>query len=169
MGISWQVIGGDLGEELVYFGEGAMKNSQKHKGKTKEMVKQSSVSEAEIDIDDDEVIIYEYADDEEFVRRCKEKARNLWKKYIAVGSEYEVNISYQLRRRYESLLRNEEEWQANEEYADLVKLRDLFDSCCNVMKRLIKHSWQRFTESEHFEKIKKEFGIKQSDQKYMKR
>lgn len=91
-----------------------------------------------------------------FIKTVKQKARQLYIKYIKTSSEYEINISYELRLSYRNLLENENQWLENKEYNDMVKLRDMFDDCCVIMKRLITHSFTRFKQSKLFDKVKQE-------------
>ena len=91
-----------------------------------------------------------------FIKTVKRKARKLYLKYIRTSCEYEINISYELRLSYKHLLENETEWLENKEFDDMIKLRDMFDDCCVIMKRLITHSFTRFKQGKLFDKVKKE-------------
>eukprot|EP01084_Bolivina_argentea_P230258 388434_1 len=85
--------------------------------------------------------------DAELSRQCKFKAYDLWAKYVRTGSEYEVNISSAMRSKYRGLSGNKQQWLDNEEYNDLIQLRDMFDDCCTVTRRLMAHSFQRFKDT----------------------
>lgn len=117
----------------------------------------------ELELEDDlPQIVYDKSsnkyksDDEEFVKDIKQKAHKLYVKYIRTSSEYEINISYELRLSYKTLLDNQVIWLENKEFNDLIKLRDMFDNCCIIMKRLINHSFTRFRNSKYFDKIENE-------------
>ena len=95
-------------------------------------------------------------DDLEFITSMKKKAYRLYIKYIKTSSEHEINISYELRLSYKNVLDNEQAWLENQDFNDLMKLRDMFDDCCVIMKRLITHSFVRFKQSRLFDRVKKE-------------
>jgi len=88
--------------------------------------------------------------------KMRAKAHGLFVKYIAVGSEFEVNISHELRMRFRVLMEDKERWIENDEFDDWAKLRDIFDPICVVMRQLMNHSFTRFTHSRFFEKVRQE-------------
>ena len=77
-------------------------------------------------------------------------ARALYVKYIKVGSDWEINLSYHTRRRYYGIFDNEEKWNANEDYDDIVKLFDVFEKCITEMTSIIRAAFQRFKKSDTF-------------------
>merc|ERR1712154_362467 len=80
----------------------------------------------------------------------KQIAYALFKKYIAVGSDWEINIDYYSRRKYNRLFENEQGWIENKEYSDNVKLYEVFDKCLTEMTTLIKSAFSRFKQTDTF-------------------
>jgi len=95
-------------------------------------------------------------DDVEFVRECKWKAHQLYVKYVRPGAQWEINIAWDLRQNLRALLDDEQRWLGNPQWNELLKLRDLFDKCCDVTRRLMNQSLTRFKNSDKFNKIKQE-------------
>lgn len=77
-------------------------------------------------------------------------ARELYKKYIQVGSDWEINISYHTRKRLNRIFEDEQKWQSNKDYDDIAKLFDVFEKCINEMTSIIRAAFQRFKQSETF-------------------
>ena len=86
----------------------------------------------------------------------KSIARSLYLKYIMTGSEWEINISYTQRKRYEYLMNNENIW-SNEcpQYNNNKALYGLFDGCISEMTSLIQSAFTRFKKTEKFLLLKK--------------
>ena len=77
-------------------------------------------------------------------------ARALYVKYIQIGSDWEINLSYHTRKRYGCIFENEEKWNANADYDDIVKLFDVFEKCITEMTSIIRAAFQRFKKSDTF-------------------
>ena len=81
------------------------------------------------------------------------QAQMLFRKYVAVGAEYEINISYQLRSELAQRFRTTrtsvikslgvagDNDMAQREGPDIALA---FDGCCEVMMKLLNHSLARF-------------------------
>merc|ERR1712154_237642 len=75
----------------------------------------------------------------------KTKALRLYRKYVRVGSEYEINVCSVSRsilmdlfeNRYDSNSDDEWDWNGNSLYS-------LFDDCCKEMQKLLGYSLSRF-------------------------
>lgn len=81
----------------------------------------------------------------------KVMARLLYLKYIKIGSEWEINIAYDNRMKYMSLMDNEREWLNNDkQYNDWIKLYGLFDLCIMDMISLIQSAFSRFKTKDIF-------------------
>ena len=78
-------------------------------------------------------------------------SRDLFVKYIEIGSEWEINISYSARNKYIHLMDDEDIW-LNEmnEYNDLMILYELFDECIMEMISLMKSAFSRFKQEDKF-------------------
>ena len=86
-----------------------------------------------------------------FVRSAKIKAHKLYNKYIAVGSEFEINISSNERNNLRNILSNLESLLSyNINITDLMKL---FESCKNEMIALQSHSLYRFKYTNEYASI----------------
>merc|ERR1719461_1386141 len=78
----------------------------------------------------------------------------LYKKYIARGSELSVNISSMQRAKLHKLCHREAEWMSNAKYDDIAKLLTLFENAKNQAIALIKSdSLPRFKRTEAFQRI----------------
>ncbi|ETO29124.1 hypothetical protein RFI_08003 [Reticulomyxa filosa] len=81
-----------------------------------------------------------------------QKAISLIEKYIAVGSQYEVNLAYEMRMKYVTLLQQYRRPQCDTQNQqvnpfDLMSLSDfvfLFDPVLKELSRLMRHSYSRF-------------------------
>ena len=71
----------------------------------------------------------------------EQKAYKLYTKYVRVGSEYEINISFGLRAQLTH------RFERNTEVKALVSV---FDDCCNEMQRLLGYSLSRFKEKPQY-------------------
>eukprot|EP01083_Nonionella_stella_P080176 220190_1 len=74
----------------------------------------------------------------------------LFDKYIAVGSDWEINVDYYTRRKYNRLFGDADGWMKNEEYDDNVKLYEVFDKCLTEMVNLVRAAFSRFKKTESF-------------------
>eukprot|EP01084_Bolivina_argentea_P069929 127175_1 len=84
----------------------------------------------------------------------KEKAFNLYKKYAAIGSKYEINISYYQRNKLTNLMNDYEEWIANDGISNHEML-NIFSSSCDEMIRLMQDSFRRFKRTGQYHKLSK--------------
>eukprot|EP01083_Nonionella_stella_P222693 794389_1 len=79
----------------------------------------------------------------------------LYKKYAAIGSEWEINISYETRGRLTAKLHNFNEWMStNKSNVQMWQLVQLFEDSKHEMYRLLRHSFARFKRGDDFEKIR---------------
>eukprot|EP01084_Bolivina_argentea_P019859 36925_1 len=81
-------------------------------------------------------------------------ARELYKKYIRVESEYEINIDGFRRRWYKKLFENETEWLKNKKYNDYQRLCSVFNACVEQMTTLITASFVTWRNSAEYKRIK---------------
>eukprot|EP01084_Bolivina_argentea_P030839 57086_1 len=88
------------------------------------------------------------------------KAKQIYLKYIAVGSHYEVNIAWCLRNRLIKLFNSNDNNNKksngkvlNEfDFCDYI---DLYDEVCNEMYKLMRDSYDRFRRKNEYQKLKK--------------
>jgi len=80
----------------------------------------------------------------------KAMAHALFEKYIRVGCDWEINISYFERRKLTRLFEHEDQWLENKEYDDNFKLYQVFDTCSREMTTLIRAAFSRFKQSDTF-------------------
>eukprot|EP01084_Bolivina_argentea_P063589 116064_1 len=80
----------------------------------------------------------------------KQVAYALFHKYIAVGCDWEINLDYFTRRKYNRLFASEEKWENNNEYNDNVKLYEIFDKCLLEMTNLVRAAFSRFKQTDTF-------------------
>eukprot|EP01084_Bolivina_argentea_P103357 185139_1 len=96
------------------------------------------------------------------------KAKRLYEKYIEVGAEYEINISYDLRNSFNKMLNNDELWSVifdgsnknrnkfqNEKIIaeKLHEILSLLDQSIHEMLRLLGHSFSRFRKTDTYNKL----------------
>merc|ERR1711879_149886 len=72
----------------------------------------------------------------------KESGHKLYEKYIANGSEFEINISGSMRNAVNALMSDHDTWMAMEMSGE--DLCDIFDDAIGEMNVLLSHSLQRF-------------------------
>eukprot|EP01083_Nonionella_stella_P059401 155404_1 len=94
----------------------------------------------------------------------------LYKKYAAIGSEWEINISYETRGRLTARLHNFNEWMSvKQKNVQMWELAELFEDSKHEMYRLLRHSFARFKRRDDFEKItnyyQKQMEVKLAQQK----
>ena len=85
----------------------------------------------------------------------KTMAFEIYHKYIRIGSLFEINIDYNTRHLYRSLLENEEKWQQNVEYDDAKKLYCLFNPCIERMIQLSSPAFTRFKKTTKYRLLRK--------------
>ena len=88
-------------------------------------------------------------EDPNYISNYKYMAKYLYKRYIRVGSELEINIDYLTRIKYKKKF----EPNDNELSNDKQELFVLFDPCIDRMMALITASWTRFTDSKEYKMI----------------
>ena len=77
----------------------------------------------------------------------------LYQKYIKTGCDYEINISFDEKNKFDNLMKNKENWlKTNKLSVD--ELFILFDGCIWEMVKLMNDSFKRFTSTKEFNKIK---------------
>ena len=82
----------------------------------------------------------------------KDKAYNIYKKYIANGAMYSINIAHIKRQKLINLMDNYDIWICNDELKDK-ELMNLFDEVCKEMKRLMNDSYQRFKTTPEYHQL----------------
>lgn len=109
----------------------------------------------------------DYDNDMQFYYVCKKKAKLLFEKYINTSSEYEVNLSYTVRNKLISLMRNESLWMLNNnkyqrnkqnknvEKMSLTDLLHIFDTVIGEVFSLMQDAFNRFKNTNDFGKVKK--------------
>ena len=113
----------------------------------------------------DEFNDYEFEDDEDFLIEIPEKmikstivygkddyqliAMDLYRKYIRVASEWEININYRDRNKYIRLFEDE-----GIDIDDKMKLYKIFDICIKQMFSLLLGSFTRFKHTKQYQMIK---------------
>ena len=73
-----------------------------------------------------------------FLKECKQKAYELYKKYITKGATLQVNISYKSRKKLDIIMKKDMKG------CDLNELLFIFDDVCNEIYSLMNDSYQRF-------------------------
>lgn len=100
-------------------------------------------------------------------------AHGIYVKYIVVGSDWEINLSYHTRRRMTRLFDNEERWKNNKEYDDNCKIYDVFEPCIREMTSIIRAAFSRFKQTDQFmilqnkEKSIKKVSSSYNDEKFL--
>lgn len=92
-----------------------------------------------------------------------EKAWSLWAKYIATGSEFEINVAGQLREYYRVMFADKQKWLTQTSRTmDIGALADIFDACNSVNMGFMSHSFARFKHSDEWENVVRAIITKQS-------
>ena len=91
-------------------------------------------------------------------QETKIRCYRLYKKYVALGSEYEINVSYHVRMEIIKIMCDFEKYMENDEIDELMLL-NMFNQCCQQMIHLIHGSFSRFKSSHHFTRF---LGVCQS-------
>lgn len=90
-----------------------------------------------------------------FREDLKEKAHQIYEKYIRVGSEFEINISFSLRNGYIFLFANYEEWmEMDAGQMSINDLYELFETCMLEIFRFLMQSFTRY-KLEHKQQLSK--------------
>jgi len=79
----------------------------------------------------------------------KIKAYKLYEKYIKIGTEFEINISYRTRGTLQYLMKDYDQWISDQNRIDSLDLVKIFESAETEMIKLLNHSKYRFK----FEKL----------------
>ena len=87
-------------------------------------------------------------EDPNYISNYKFIANKLYTKYIAVGSEWEINIDFHNREKYTELF--EDDGLSGDNIQALYKL---FDPCIDIMSALLLSSFTRFKNSKKYEMI----------------
>ena len=91
------------------------------------------------------------------------KAYLLYKKYIQIGAELEINIAGGLRSHYVQMFGNEEKWLSEiGRTMDIGDLAEIFDKCNEVNLGLMSHSFIRFKRSSEWSSVVHTITSKQS-------
>ena len=96
-----------------------------------------------------ELIVSKY---NEWIEDIQKKCYQLYKKYIAIGCEYEINIAGRTRRELFELMDNKEMFLLNSEINE-IKLITMYNSSARDMYALIQGSFARFKASGTFKKL----------------
>ena len=82
----------------------------------------------------------------------KEKAYDLYQKYIGNESIYSINISFRVRLALNKYFENYDEWIGNDNIDD-DEIMNIFDGCCSEIKRLMNDSFFRFKATSQYQQI----------------
>ena len=94
----------------------------------------------------------------ELIEEYKIRGYMLYYKYVAIGSEFEINIDYGTRNKLVSQINDINQWLCDEN-VDLEELSVLFDNCIHQMYQFCKFSMGRFKQSDGFEALVRCFNI----------
>lgn len=86
------------------------------------------------------------------INMFKIKSYRLFKKYVALGSEFEINVSYAERYRLIGLMNNKRLWMNEESKISVNDLCNIFSACQNEIYSLMNDSVTRFKTTETFQK-----------------
>ena len=92
------------------------------------------------------------------------KAYKLFDKYIRVGSEYEINISSEMRQYLTNIFQNKQLWLCNinnEMKMNEIKLYNLFNNCIQEMMNLLHFSTLRLRSKKEFKRIANKIDSKE--------
>lgn len=95
------------------------------------------------------------------INMFKIKAYRLFKKYVNVGAQFEINVSYGERYKLITLMNNQRIWMKEEMKITPKDLCNLFSACQNEIYSLMNDSVTRFKTTETFQKYvnsHKEYG-----------
>merc|ERR1712129_268208 len=88
-------------------------------------------------------------------------AKQLYKKYIRVGSEWEINIDFGNRKRYELLFEN-----GSDDSLSVEEMYELFDPCIGAMINLMGSAFGRFKKSKKYKMIRQHLNAAPSYEWY---
>lgn len=83
-------------------------------------------------------------------------AKQIWRKYVMVDSEYEINIDGINRKKYRKIFENDDEWITNKQYNDYQQLCSIFNPCIEQMTGLITASFVNWVNSTDYLRLKKQ-------------
>ncbi len=87
------------------------------------------------------------------IELCKICAYYLYKKYIKIGSELQINISGRLRVYFKLLMDDKYLWLNDKNIVKLTDLLGIFDDCLDFMMTLLKGTSRRFLKREMHEYV----------------
>ena len=91
---------------------------------------------------------------DDLINECKSKAIALCYKYIAIGSDYEINISYHCRNEIINQLFNDDhDHITNINNSKVTDLMLIFNRCGIEMVHLLNDSFSRFKRTKYFGKL----------------
>lgn len=99
-------------------------------------------------------IVYGDAKGKNRIENCKIKGWCLYIKYIQEGSDFEINIPGEMRRKYKRLMEDYDEWINQNDQYDMNKLLVLFDPLIEQMISLLTDSFRRFQSTKQFLKLR---------------
>merc|ERR1712129_356830 len=90
-----------------------------------------------------------------FEDRVKHKIYRLYAKYVRVGADFEINISFRSRQALAQMMEAYEEWMNANKYQDLdtVFLMHIFDKTIVQMLNLMQSSFTRFQSTKQYAKL----------------
>ena len=89
-------------------------------------------------------IEHEMEDKSKLVVSFRKKAYGLYYKYVKVGSEFEINISYRMRMTLDSLMKDYEKWMSDDNYINEMDMVKMWDDPMTALIKLLNSSKHRF-------------------------
>ena len=86
------------------------------------------------------------------IKQLKKKCYLLYSKYVAVGSEFEINISYHQRQNYISKIDNFQAFLRNSQINEF-ELLNIFVPCMDVVMSLMQDNFRRFKREPAFQRF----------------
>ena len=80
----------------------------------------------------------------------KSKAHKLYNKYIKIGSDYEINISSSMRKKFKNILDDKNKLMQSNENTKLSDLLLLFEDAKKEMRMLLSYSHSRWKSSNQY-------------------
>lgn len=93
-----------------------------------------------------------YAKKMELIKKYREIAYELYLKYVRIGAEFEINVDYATRKRFQKLMGNKQEWINNEHFNEK-ELQSLFHGCIQRMFTFLSNSFTRFRDKPDFDRV----------------
>ena len=81
---------------------------------------------------------------------CMIRGYLLFRKYVAVGSDFEINIDYQTKYVLINQMYDFTEWMKNIDTIDAQHLYCLYDRCIDSTYKLLQHSYTRFRHTQEY-------------------